>query len=282
MRNYLVLDADRSLATIGGNQGCEQRLGVPPVRITDVDSVLNKMLALFVKERIEKPHPLFPDQTEVEERIGLNETAKAYGLDGIVLDTLSTVGTHESEAVKKLLDKTIGGTGVQFLDMQGYGVIKDRFIRLMHFIKELDFAFIVNAHVKKKEDDIGAITEVPDIPGSSATMLKRVFDIIVYNRVLKGPDGESVFRWQVQPDERRMAKDRLDVLEHDENGYIEQDFDYLLSAYERGGVPHPKILVIGDSGTGKTRALATINPQRDTAAKQDPAAAIPSVTTNGR
>jgi hypothetical protein len=47
-----------------------------------------------------------------------------------------------------------------------------------------------------------------------------------------------------------------------------QDFSIILSRYKDKGISHPKILVIGESGTGKTRALLT--------AKYTPAVVAPS------
>jgi hypothetical protein len=262
MGKYLILDADRSLATIGGNPGAEQLLGIPPVQVSDIDSILKLLRTLFVKEVVTDEHPLFPGMKNERERIVLNKQGRQVGLDGIVIDTVSMVGVNTAETVKNTRGKTTKD-GTLILDQRGYGILKDKFTRLISVLSELELTIIVNSHVRQEKDEIGAITEMPDIPGSSRQMLKRWFDVVVYNRVRGRKDGDPEYLWQIEPDERRLAKDRLDRLDSDAEGMIPQDFAGIIETYQKNGIENPKILVVGDSGTGKTRALATLADEVD-------------------
>lgn len=257
MNPFLLLDADRSLASIGGAAGCEQRLGAAPIPITDIDSIFQVFRHLLAKERVQLAHEMFPGMTREETRITVNEQARELGLDGLIIDTLSRVATYEMETITRENE-------ADQMRKRDWGLLKDRFTRLINTISRLeDLTIIVNTHVRREKDEIGAVLEQPQIPGSMRDEIGGWFDLILHTRVKSRPSGESAFFWQVSPTERRFAKDRLGVLEPDNEGLIAQDYSYLLRAYADQGVPHPKILVVGETGTGKTRSLATINQEEE-------------------
>ena len=117
---------------------------------------------------------------------------------------------------------------------------------------------VVNAHITYDRNDLGQFLFFPQLKGSTKDFIGEYFDCILYTRVTNA-NGRIQYLWQTKPDSQRFAKDRLDVLEH----YIPQDFSLILHRYREKGIEYPKSLVIGESGTGKTRALLTLNKEKN-------------------
>lgn len=261
-RTFLVFDSDGSLATIGGDKGVEEHLGLPPVHVEGVDSILSMLRRLFKKQTVRNEHPIFPDEYSEETRFVLNDRGQEVGLDGLIFDSLSRTALYTKDNILQYRNNRRDARGkksLDTLDQKGYGLLKDKIVRLIDTITSMEtVSVIATCHIRREKDEIGSIVEMPKIPGSAREDAEEFFDVIAYNRV-KGNGRDQTYHWQVRPTERRKAKDRATALEPDEEGLIPQNFDNVITNYQSAGVPHPKILIMGHSGTGKTHSLKTIN-----------------------
>jgi len=242
----LVFDVDRSLASIGGPQAAEKIFGCPPVPISgglaEIKDVLRR---LFRKQQVRHKHPLLGTE-HIEERLELRDEAKKLGLHTIVIDTLSIAA--EQERVRIMQERKL-----RTMDLQAWGQLTDTVMRFVQLLALLPITVICNVHVDRSKDELGALLDVPAIKGSSKYDMGRCFDLILYTVVERTREGRQ-WSWQTQPDPRRLlAKDRLGVLDE----RIPQDFSLALKPYRERGI-HPKVLVVGDSGHGKTYALKTL------------------------
>ena len=111
----------------------------------------------------------------------------------------------------------------------------------------------MNSHISYDKNDLGQQLFYPQLKGSTKDWIVGYFDCIFFTRI-KNSNNQVQYLWQTKSDTQRYAKDRLDVLEQ----FIPQDFGFVINLYKRNGIEHPKILVIGESGTGKTRAIRSL------------------------
>lgn len=251
----LVLDTDRGLASLGGAPGVERDLGVPPVPVrrglADVKRVL---AALLTQETTEEGHALLPGVTST--RIVPNARAREMGLGALVVDTASTLAEQEYDAQVAALNgrrRDKGLPEVDSLDQATWGPYGESLMRLWAGLAQTDLAVVVTVHESRKEDAQGFASFEPNIKGSSSTKMLRLFDAVLYAKV-KGHGDEAEFVWQTRADQARPAKTRGLALPHE----VPQDFGPLLAAFREAGTPHPMVLVVGESGTGKTTALRTL------------------------
>lgn len=254
---YLLFDSDRSTATIGGEEGVRRLLGVEPVPITGGLSEVGHLLTrLFQRKRTPKSHPAFGEMKAEQVEWVPTEHMQGLGIQGVILDTLTSAVEQEIRLLVRHRSASIEGRGgqpIEALDKQGYGLLKGRVLGFLEFARQLPTAFIMTCHGSWSLQETGGRFYQPDIPGSSARTLPRYFDAVLFNRV----EEDGLFYWQGQPDAARIAKDRTGKLPE----LLAQDYAALLDTYAEHGVEHPKILTIGESGTGKTRAIATLSTQ---------------------
>ena len=116
----------------------------------------------------------------------------------------------------------------------------------------------MNMHTARGEDAIGQTVLRPSVAGRSKDELPRKFDCIFFTGVQEGGDGPR-YVWYTTPDETRpIAKVRYPAhMGRPFAPVIEQDFGPVLAFYESIDWK-PKILILGDAGTGKSRALSTL------------------------
>ncbi len=115
---------------------------------------------------------------------------------------------------------------------------------------------IVNSHISYDKNDLGQFLFYPQLKGSTKDFIGEYFDCILFTRI-KNSNGKIQYLWQTKPDSQRFAKDRLDVLEE----FIPQNLGAVINRYRQQGI-EPKILVVGESGTGKTRAIRSLSPRK--------------------
>ena len=115
---------------------------------------------------------------------------------------------------------------------------------------------VVSSHIKYDKNDLGQFLFNPMLKGATKEFIGEYFDCILYTRITNS-NNRIQYLWQTRPDSQRYAKDRLDVLDP----VMPQDFSILLSRYKEKGIANPKVLVIGESGTGKTRVLMTVKSE---------------------
>lgn len=246
----LVFDYDGSLASIGGDELLKKLFRFPPIRIykgLEQTKLIIRQLLKANKSSIK--HPLFENATIENEGLELSAKAKEMELGCLVFDTITALGLQERNSLKVVRK-------LDTLDQRSWGVYGDAINSFIYNICSLPIKTIFNAHIDRERDVEGETIELPALKGSSKTEILRWFDVVLFTRVTKDPQtNETIFKWQTKPQEGRIAKDRLNVLPE----LIPQDFSMVFSKYEKAGIMNPKILVLGDSGTGKSRALASIN-----------------------
>jgi len=250
--SYFFLDTDKSTASIGGPEAVERMFGIPPLEITggaeQVRKILREKLSEEVLETID--HPLFHDSGSKRRVIRLKSKVRKLGMNGLIIDSLSTLGYQTREALKAEY-KTPS------MDLQLWGKYGERMMALIEVIKDLEVPVIITAHVDRDRDENGGPIEVPALKGAAKLEAARFFDVIVYTQIKQSRKGGRDFSWQIIGDARRsQAKSRLPY--ETDTGIIDQDFGPILKHYKDHGIDNPKILVIGDSGTGKTTSLKTL------------------------
>ena len=153
------------------------------------------------------------------------------------------------------------------MDKQEWQIYGDRLGRTVKLLRKLPITVVCTAHRDwEKDDQAGYIIEVPGLKGANKVEAARHFDVVLYSHVTMKQDKASAgifqtaeYMWQTKPDERRpFAKDRLNLLP----AIVPQDLGNIIRLYREHGI-QPKILIIGDSGTGKTWCFRTINTPYD-------------------
>jgi len=139
------------------------------------------------------------------------------------------------------------------LEFQDWSKLERMYNLLISDLIKLPGWVVVNSHISYDKNDLGQQLFYPQLKGATKDFIGEYFDCIFFTRI-KNSNNQVQYLWQTKPDTQRYAKDRLDVLEQ----FIPQDFGFVISLYKRNGIEHPKILIIGESGTGKTRAIKTL------------------------
>lgn len=250
MGKFLVFDVDNSLATLGGPKGVSDLAGIAPIRITHgAEQVRGLLRDLFTEKIVEDKHELF-DKMVKTVTYEPTPLCQKVGLEGIVIDTLS----HLFRQDQRILERA-NKSGA--LEMQDWGKLERMYNTLISTVCGLPLWVVVNCHISYDKDQAtGMFYFAPQIQGSTKNTIFEYFDCTFFTKTSK--DGRKIYTWQTYADTSKWGKDRLGVLEP----FIPQDFKAVLDAYHKGGVPNPKIIVIGESGTGKTRALRTIIPAK--------------------
>ncbi len=250
--SFFLLDADKSTASIGGKEGVTDLFGIPPLEITGGTEQIKRIIREKLSEEVieEIDHPFFSKVDSKRRVIRLKKKAREKGLNGFIIDSLSTLGYQTREGLKREYKQPS-------MDLQLWGKYGERMMGLIEILKDLEVPVIVTAHVDRDKDEQGGPIEVPALKGSSKMEAARFFDVIAYTRVTRDRQGNASFAWQIVADNRRsQAKSRLPY--PTDTGMIAQDFSLLLNHYAAQGIDNPKILVIGDSGSGKTTSLKTL------------------------
>ena len=241
--SFLIFDIDHSLASIGGITAAEELCSIKPIQITgglsEVQIVISK---LFRKQSTDYKHPLIADNIE-HTSYKLSTTAEEYKLEGIVIDTISHLFLRDMRLLESAKKS-------ERLDLQDWGKLERIYNQFIATLIQLPVWVVVNSHISYDKNDLGQFLFKPQLKGATKDFIGEYFDCILYTRI-RSTNNKTYYTWQTRPDTQRYAKDRLDVLDP----IMPQDFSIVLSRYNAKGIEHPKILVIGESGTGKTRAL---------------------------
>ncbi len=254
--SFLIFDVDHSLASIGGVKVAQELCTITPIQITGgLSEVRDVIRGLFIQQQSIYSHPLLSRKIQ-NSRYELSTTAKQYNLEGIVIDTISHLFLRDM----RLLESEKKS---ERLDLQDWGKLERTYNQFISSLIQLPVWIVVNSHISYDKNDLGQFLFKPQLKGATKDFIGEYFDCILYTRI-RNTNNKTSYLWQTRPDTQRYAKDRLDVLDP----IMPQDFSIVLSRYKTKGIEHPKILVIGESGTGKTRALLT--------AKYTPVAVTPS------
>lgn len=249
MEKFLIFDVDKSLAALGGkSQIIDLCGGIEPLPVTDgimqIKGLLDK---LFVTKVVERTHPLF--ETKFSERVcAQTELCVKQGLRGIVIDTIS----HSFNQDKRILEKA-NKSGA--LEMQDWGKLERMYSAFLSLLVNLPVWVIVNCHITyDKDQSTGTFYFAPQVGGATKDNMPQYFDVVLFTKVARA-ESKKAYNWSTKADSSKFAKDRLDILPP----IVEQNFAAILRAYREAGIQYPKIMVVGESGTGKSKALNTIN-----------------------
>lgn len=250
---FLLLDADHSLSAIGGASDIVRMTGYPEVPINrGIEQVNSLMKKLLVQKVVKVSHPLFGETEEIVYEP--TPMAQKEELKGLALDTISV---SFDQTLHRMTAPLKAGDPPRQLEMKDWGVISRFGMDFLLTMQKSPFWFIVNCHMgREKDGQSGIMFWGPQIKGSTAEQLNKFFDVVLYARVKSGKNGSAVYYWQTRPDPQRDAKDRMGVLDAE----MAQDYSVVFQKYVEKGVTAPKILVIGESGCGKTTAFKTIPP----------------------
>ena len=244
--SFLIFDADKSLSSIGGYQGAEELSGVQPIPVNDglatIKTVLSKVMQ--TKEVVIN-HPLL-DTPMIQTVFQPNELCEKMRLEGLVIDSIS----HTFRQDMRLLEKA-NKSGQ--MEMKDWGKIERMYNDFVAKLASLPIWVIVNSHITYDKDGAtGNFYFNPQVKGATKDFLAEYFDVVIYTKTNK---DKKIYTWQTQADASKYAKDRLGRSDE----YIPQDFNIIINAYKKENILNPKILVIGESGTGKTKALMSLS-----------------------
>lgn len=251
---FLIFDADKSLSAIGGPKEIEALSGLPEIPVTGGLGQVASLLGIDFGQGINKTplydrktgfvsHPLFPQNKVSVTSYEASALAKQHDLRGVVIDSISHIFGQD---LRILENKNAG----KQLQQQDWGTLERMYLTFFESLKHLPGWVVVNCHTTYEKSDTGEFYWYPMLKGKAKDRIREFFDVVVY---AKTSTDKKNYTWQTFADTRRMAKDRLGVLDPT----MPQDFKTIVERYRQKGY-EPKILVIGESGTGKTTALNTL------------------------
>lgn len=255
MEKFIIADADKSLSALGTPQDIINLSGFPEVPIVSGMQQLSSILGidtgggisktpLFNKKIENVTHPLFPQSQVPTLKYEYSPLAQQHNVKGIVIDTISHIFGQDM----RLLEAK---NNAKQLQQQDWGTLERTYLTLLEGMKHLPCWVVVNCHTTYDKSDTGAFYYYPMLKGKSKERIREFFDVVVYT---KTSSDKKSYTWQTFADSSRMAKDRINVLDPT----MPQDLSVIIDRYRKKGY-EPKILVIGESGTGKTKALETLS-----------------------
>lgn len=245
MAKVLIIDTDNGLSTLGSDERIEQVFGYRPRRFISSGSVLEMFDKLFEHVVIEHEDPLGKCEEEVY------RLRDEHDLDVLVLDSVTAYQAARKREVKGDSD---------LVTLQMHGVIGEAVEELITKFTRTNVAVIVIGHTKgDNENDLTRYK--PALTGRMAVEINRHFDIVAHALAETDAAGGIRYLWQINADESRACKSRLqsvsDYLART-NGKMPQNFKALFDLVVAGGYTSPKILILGDSGNGKTYSLKSL------------------------
>lgn len=259
MRKLLVFDADNSMASIGDVNRQTHIFGTKPVRCTSLHKLRDLLVQLVDREVEDDRHEMFEGGTGgiegIEFAYTFNDLAKANGLWGIAVDTWSHMS---SKSMASIVYKAHGEPFPFPIDMGCYGTLGQLAGSILRIIENANFPVIVNSHTKEQDAPTGKIL-LPDMVGAMRKRLPEAFDIVLYADKKK-KNKQINYIWHTRGSGRMaIAKVRLPEVRAALDDQVPQDLNRIITLCEKAGKPDPKILILADTGYGKTSALATIN-----------------------
>jgi len=253
----LLFDADKSTSVI--EDRVNQNVQIRPVNVDfeaeEIDEEGNRIKVhgmdfhirhylnlMFTKKVVTYKDPVFGYEDQ-QTTIVMNKKAKKLGLDTIIVDSISGMG----EGIRLSLIKDSRFSNMS-KDLWGKYAI--RLSKITAMVRDLPINVIFTSHIDYAEDEIGLPIHFPAVKGSQKTDMLRWFDVIIYTAV----DEKGNIQWQVKRSEARpFIRSRKTIPQWQETQFVEPDFAPIFNVYETA-----KILLVGDSGTGKTSSLLTI------------------------
>jgi len=265
--SFLLFDYDRSYASIGGDVGVESHLGLPPLKMQGgIDTFKQTLNRVYTAARQEIDHPVVGPTGEFETKIIPNNKGQEYDLQGVIVDSATRLADYE-------LDKTIdmmnterqaeGEPPLQNLTRTWWGRYGDRLVRLFRMLSKLDSIVVCTAHEGIDTDDVGRRYHSINMKGSASGKMPEYFDVVAFLRTDAQADRRYLYTRQStaypqSKDRKYLLGGEIDYIR--DGNLRETVLADIVQTYREAGTEHPKILLIGGSGAGKTLLLKTLNP----------------------
>ena len=254
MAKFLIFDADKSLTALGTQADIQTLSGFPEVPVTggleqlapligvDIGKGISKM-PLFSKQVSQTQHPLFPQTNVAMMNYVPSPLVQQNKIEGFVVDSISHIFGQDLRLIE-------AKNNSKKIEQQDWGTLERMYLTFFEAIKHIPSWVVVNCHTTYDKGEDGKFYYYPLLKGQSKERIREFFDVVVYTKV--SPDKKQ-YMWQTFADTSRMAKDRINVLDPT----MPQELNTIISRYQAKGY-QPKILVIGESGTGKTKSIASL------------------------
>lgn len=243
----LVYDVDRGLKSLAPDDRITQEFGFKPRRFISATSMFKFFDSIHKLKGFKEEDVL---GTYEEEFYAVDES---LGLEIEVLDSISAFQAASKKEIKGDAER---------VSLPMWGLIGEATEDLAMKLCRTNTDVIILGHTKSEADnDLGIIRYVPALSGRMKDEIGRHFDCVFYTVVETDNSGARSFKWQVLADERRDAKCRIEAVSKfaakEDAGKMPQDFKKL---FELAGSENQalKILILGNSGTGKTYSLRTL------------------------
>jgi hypothetical protein len=243
----VIYDFDKSLKSLMSDEEIEKEFGYKPRRFVETKSAFDLFNSIHKTKEIVIQDALLGDSVE-------KILATKPGIDIEVLDSIT--------AFQRMEKKKLKGNNTK-LTLPQWGEIGDTVEDFITLLVNTNTSSVVIGHLKsEKDDELGQIAYKSSLSGRMAIELPQHFDCVFYTAIQTDRETKKrSYVWQVIGDERRAAKCRIDAITkyaQKEGGYIPQDFSLLFNLAQNAGFYNLKILILGDSGTGKTYSLRTL------------------------
>jgi hypothetical protein len=266
---FLYFDYDRSAASIGGDPGIKQALGLPPIKMTGgVENFMETLQSVYRWKEVTIDHPVLGEEAQqTERRIVPNQLGQEQALGGIVVDSFTRLAQYELDECIDMMNAQREQEGKDPLDglsRTWWGNYGDRLVRCFAMFAKMDASVIATAHEGIDEDDVGRRYRSINMKGSAASKVPEYFDVVGFlGSDGDGKDKDRYIRVADSP-KYRQAKDRLDVLGEKvyfvRGGDLQTDtLTQIVSTYQENGTQYPNILIVGPSGAGKTLLISTLH-----------------------
>ena len=245
----IIYDIDRGLSSLATDDQIEKVFGYKPRRFIKIQSFIN----LF-----QKLHT--PGVIQVEDDLGPIEQEVFKGTKDIQIEVVDSISAYQHQVKKEVKGEA------DRISLPMWGEIGETLEELVYLLTRTDTHVIILGHVKAESDnDLGIIRFVPALSGRMQNEIGRYFDMVLYTNVeTDKTTGHREYKWQVLADDRRSAKCRIEAISkwaEDDRGRVPQDFEQLFK--RAAGHKALKILILGETGTGKTRSLRTLKGAGD-------------------
>lgn len=267
--SFLLFNYDQSHSSIGGDAGVIEHLGLPPLTMTGgVDTFKERLQRVFRPMQVAIEHPIIGKTGDTETRIVPNEKGQAAGMQGICVDTITRLAEYELQAVHEMQNderEAEGEEPLQTLTRSWWGQYGDRMTRLFRMVSKVNATVVCTAHEGINTDDVGRRFHGINMKGSASDKVPEYFDVVGYLRVEGSGTDARRFIQLSDSTAYPQAKDRKNILPS-EITFVEDEALHkstlatIVKSYRENGTEHPKILLIGQSGTGKTLLLRTLAP----------------------
>jgi hypothetical protein len=246
----LIYDQDRGLKSLATDERIKETFGYAPRRFIRTSSFI---------ELFKKLHTATENKTEdILGEIIVEEFSINGDIQIEVLDSITAWASQKKKEAKGSADR---------ISLPMWGEIGESLEDLVVNLARTDTHVIILGHVKtEKDDDLGTLRYIPALSGRMQHEIGRHFDMVLYTIVEKDPRTNARrYMWQVLADERRNAKCRVEEVskfsaEDKRGGKIPQDFALLFNLCKEHKAL--KILILGETGTGKTYSLRTLKGVR--------------------